>query len=277
MPILPNDSDIHEPTVMEVSRMAHLLPICFNYKKLELDSQGKSFILIPPLRKHVFSDLQPYVCTFENCSVDPFPTRNQWFQHEMDSHRRRWECILCASPRPTFSQRTQISTHFEEHHKGLVTENQMDVIMGACETPMALFDGSACPLCTEWEPPLDPVINMREFRRHLARHLQQISLEALPLYIEGLEIRQEDPDESDIVEWKKGRVLDNYIARSIRELSVAEGDEVMILSVDKDWWMVRVLRDGRQGLIPSSNVIITGTSGNPSQYSGMYCLIMSLR
>ncbi|KAL1878220.1 hypothetical protein Daus18300_002137 [Diaporthe australafricana] len=214
-------------------------------------------------KKHVFSDLQPYVCTFENCSATPFSTRNDWFQHEMDSHRRKWECILCDNSRPTYSQKAQLATHFEEYHQHAVSQNQMDLILGACETQLTMFDASACPLCSEWEPPLEEAIHMREFRRHLARHLQQISLEALPLYLEGLEI-QEDFDEGDEVEWKKATVLRDFNNHSNLKdvLNVSSGDDVLILDdeVDKDWWQVRAEKTGEEGKIPSSYVRITGTT-----------------
>lgn len=238
---------------------------------------GKPRCQLICFRKHVFSDLQPYVCTFENCSVTPFSTRNDWFQHEMDSHRRKWECILCDTPRPTYSQKAQLATHFEECHQHAVSRNQMDLILGACETHLTMFNASACPLCSEWDPPLEEAIHMREFRRHLARHLQQISLEALPLYVEGLEI-QEDFDEGDEFEWKKGTVLQgfNNLSDSKGLLNVSRGDEVLVLddTVDKVWWQVRTEKTGEEGKIPSDYVRIIGTTIRNLGKSGAYCWMM---
>ncbi|KAJ0120191.1 ankyrin repeat protein [Diaporthe amygdali] len=182
-------------------------------------------------KKHVFSDLQPYVCTFENCSVTPFSTRNEWFRHELDSH----------------------------HHKDAVTNNQIDLILGACETPMTKFDASACPLCSEWEPPLDEKVNTREFRRHLSRHLQQISLDALPLYIEGLEIA-EGPNEEHVIERYQGIVVRDYFDGNT--LRLGAGDEVLVLDdiADESLWQVWNKKTGEEIQIPREIVAIRGTT-----------------
>lgn len=224
-------------------------------------------------RKHIFSDLQPYVCTFENCSVTAFSNRNDWFQHELDNHRRQWECILCDNPRPNFSRKAQIATHLIEHHEGNVTENQVDLIICVCEGPMTKFDAFACPLCSEWVPPLEDSINLREFRRHLARHLQQISLEALPLYIEGLAI-QETLDQEGAGIYKKGTVLFDW--RPTEDgigPSFAKGDEVLILDnmSEANLWQVRVIKTGQEGLVPGEAINITGATSMPLENPSAYC------
>lgn len=165
-----------------------------------------------------------------------------------------------------------MATHFRERHGDNVTENQIDLILDACEAPLTKFDASACPLCSEWVPPLEEAINLREFRRHLARHLQQISLEALPLYIEGLVI-QETLDQEDAVEYKKGIVLlDSRRSNDNTGLSFAKGDEVIILDnmFDEHMWQVRVIRTGQEGLIPGEGVNITGTTSIPLGDSSAY-------
>lgn len=159
-----------------------------------------------------------------------------------------------------------MATHFTEHHEDSVTKNQIDLIIGACEAPTTKFDASACLLCSEWLPPSEDAINLREFRRHLAKHLQQISLEALPLYIEGL-IIEETLDQDDAVEFKKGEVLlDLHQSRDNTGLSFAKGEEVLILDdmFDDNLWQVRVLRTGQYGLIPGEAVKIVGATSMSS-------------
>jgi hypothetical protein len=53
---------------------------------------------------------------------------------------------------------------------------------------MKSFGPDSCPFCADWESPSTKE-NAKSFNRHLARHLQQLALEALPLAIDGLEIR----------------------------------------------------------------------------------------
>lgn len=61
------------------------------------------------------------------------------------------------------------------------------------------FDAAACLLCDNWRQPAgDAKSSRRKFQSHLEKHLQELAREALPLAIDGLEIKdsQED-DESD--------------------------------------------------------------------------------
>ncbi|RYP78484.1 hypothetical protein DL771_000437 [Monosporascus sp. 5C6A] len=74
---------------------------------------------------------------------------------------------------------------------------QIPLIIQACEVPLKYFDPSSCPLCDDWNPPLQVTDNAKQFYRHLARHLRQIALEALPLAIEGLEIVGTGSDSGD--------------------------------------------------------------------------------
>ncbi|OKL56973.1 hypothetical protein UA08_07780 [Talaromyces atroroseus] len=59
---------------------------------------------------------------------------------------------------------------------------------------------------------------------------------------------------------KKGQVLYDFMAQGNDEVTVASGDEVIILDDSKsdEWWMVRRIKNGREGVVPSSYVEITG-------------------
>lgn len=143
--------------------------------------------------------------------------------------------------------------------------NQIDLITSACETAMTKFDASACQLCSEWVPPLEEATNLREFRRHFARHLQQISLEALPLHIEGLTV-QEDPDRDETFEFKKGIVLsDCHGLFDNAGFYCEKGDEVLILDnmFDEDNWHVRRLKTGEEDRIPGGLVKLIGSTAIP--------------
>ncbi|KAJ4013726.1 hypothetical protein NW766_005965 [Fusarium irregulare] len=141
-------------------------------------------------KRHVFTDLQPYVCTFEDCvtSKTSFPTRAEWFQHEYTVHRLQWSCNWCSQPDIIFNSAEELKKHLNNTHVGMVTAVQMPLIIETCERPVRSFVSDSCPLCADWEPPSTKE-NAKSFSRHLARHLQQLALEALPLAIDGLEIR----------------------------------------------------------------------------------------
>ncbi|KAF5686214.1 ankyrin repeat [Fusarium denticulatum] len=143
-------------------------------------------------RKHVFSDLQPYVCTFKDCTADLFTTREEWFSHEINIHRQDWECILCNNANTVFSNADLLRNHFKLAHSKAVNVNQLDTILEACKRPTKQTDISGCILCDEWAPPAVESQNMKEFCRHLARHQQMLALEALPIAVEGLEVSASD-------------------------------------------------------------------------------------
>ncbi|KAK5126899.1 hypothetical protein LTR85_008257 [Meristemomyces frigidus] len=60
---------------------------------------------------------------------------------------------------------------------------------------------------------------------------------------------------------KKGQMLYEFMAQGADEVTVAVGDEVIVLDDTKsdEWWMVRRLKNGKEGVVPSSYVDITGT------------------
>ena len=69
---------------------------------------------------------------------------------------------------------------------------------------------------------------------------------------------------------RKGKILYEFMAQGQDEVTVDAGDEVIILddSRSEDWWQVRRLRTGKEGVVPSSYVEITGTMSPPPGSSG---------
>ncbi|EOD52196.1 hypothetical protein GTA08_BOTSDO02519 [Neofusicoccum parvum] len=59
---------------------------------------------------------------------------------------------------------------------------------------------------------------------------------------------------------KKGKMLYEFMAQGEDEVTVAEGDEVIVLDDAKseEWWMVRRLKNGKEGVVPASYVEVTG-------------------
>jgi len=60
---------------------------------------------------------------------------------------------------------------------------------------------------------------------------------------------------------KKGRMLYEFMAQGEDEVSVAVGDDVIVLddAQSEEWWMIRRLKNGKEGVVPSSYVEVTGT------------------
>lgn len=70
---------------------------------------------------------------------------------------------------------------------------------------------------------------------------------------------------------KRGQVLYDFMAQGDDEVTVAVGDEVIILDDSKsdEWWMVRRVKNGREGVVPSSYIEITGIVEPPPSTTGI--------
>jgi hypothetical protein len=59
---------------------------------------------------------------------------------------------------------------------------------------------------------------------------------------------------------KTGQVLYDFMAQGEDEVTVAAGDEVLVLDDrNEEWWQVRRLKNGKEGVMPGSYVEVTGT------------------
>ncbi|RYO99543.1 hypothetical protein DL764_006784 [Monosporascus ibericus] len=70
---------------------------------------------------------------------------------------------------------------------------------------------------------------------------------------------------------KRGKVLYDFMAQGDDEVTVAAGDEVVVIDDTKseEWWQVRRLKNGREGVVPSSYIETIGAMTSPTINSGM--------
>lgn len=70
---------------------------------------------------------------------------------------------------------------------------------------------------------------------------------------------------------KKGKVLYDFMAQGDDEVTVAVDDEVIILDDSKsdEWWQVHRLKNGKEGVVPSSYIEIMGVISVPSSMAGI--------
>ncbi|KAK0732477.1 hypothetical protein B0T21DRAFT_196440 [Apiosordaria backusii] len=125
---------------------------------------------------HVIRDLQPYVCTFDSCDSGDqlFSSRSDWFNHEIQLHRAIWSCKTCpptassSHPYLAFENETDFKEHMIHVH-GSGTRMTTRMLEAFCQ-PLLVQDGICC-LCGR---------HAEKLKNHLGRHLEQISLFALP-------------------------------------------------------------------------------------------------
>ncbi|OBT50955.1 hypothetical protein VE04_08904, partial [Pseudogymnoascus sp. 24MN13] len=147
-------------------------------------------------KKHVFRDLRPYVCTFEQCENPEklYLTRHDWMYHETQMHRRQWICASCSQQK--FSSRSNMKRHLLAKHSGQFPESQLMIIVDICERPMDDHEDADCPICLA-------TLSLSALRVHLATHLEELALFVLPCHMED---RSQDVG-SDKAEGATGRRL----------------------------------------------------------------------
>ncbi|KAK1655853.1 hypothetical protein BDP81DRAFT_10968 [Colletotrichum phormii] len=123
----------------------------------------------------------------------PFLTSHEWFKHELDEHRRQWNCNLCNAK---CSSASDMGFHLVSVHPGSTNARQREAMVKTLEKPLSNFVEGSCLLCDDWSPLGRLENNSNKFRSHLAKHFQVLACEAIPLTIEGLEIK-DTIDEGD--------------------------------------------------------------------------------
>lgn len=142
-------------------------------------------------RNHLLADLEPYICTFGNCSqAFQIFTRSEWEEHETLFHKLKssWVCYLCQAP---FNTRQSFLDHVELKHPKWAVERQLQDKEGQpskgslASQPFLNLDlvqlseqrllhdpgQGACPLCTQHQ-----ISNLTD---HVAVHLETLSLQML--------------------------------------------------------------------------------------------------
>ena len=134
------------------------------------ESKGSSTTrLTIPFRKHVYRDIQPYVCTQAACQEDDklYDSQYTWYTHEAQAHRREWYCNRCLKP---FDCKGRFSIHLRDTHR-LTRDFEIEAMLDMCgrekETP------DMCIIC-------GVSLTVEKVRKHLGQHMLDIALFTLP-------------------------------------------------------------------------------------------------
>ncbi|GKT45906.1 vegetative incompatibility protein HET-E-1 [Colletotrichum spaethianum] len=124
-------------------------------------------------REHILRDLQPYMCTYEECSdADAlYATRSAWLTHEADVHRRVWRCF--GHLEPLFKSQDALQQHLEAEHDDLLGPVQIQEIAKLSHTS-TVEQRSVCPFCQSAGPFKKGLAN------HMAFHMEQLACFAVP-------------------------------------------------------------------------------------------------
>ncbi|PQE04840.1 ankyrin repeat protein [Rutstroemia sp. NJR-2017a BBW] len=200
-------------------------PYCFTEQVVKNRSAWK---------KHVFRDLRPYVCTFKECDMRMFRSRNEWFSHELQNHRREWACQQCQHA--PFSSSSEYEGHLRANHHIELQGSQLKALLLQSEEPVDKVAAAACRLCNDWETNIEdpkhdsnrsflhggqstqPYGTRNQFRRHLGRHMEQLALFALPMAEDTMEddsLSEEDDVEQAVISVNNEASMNNPIAEKV--------------------------------------------------------------
>lgn len=128
--------------------------------------------LIHSDRVHLIRDLQPYVCTYENCDRpnELFGSRSEWIHHEDHEHTSIYRC-------PDHASDEFVDLESFEQHVNLVHADKASALLSyqmtdLCQVPSSV-PHRCCPFCGVLFSDVD---NMH---KHIAYHLERYALLAL--------------------------------------------------------------------------------------------------
>lgn len=138
------------------------------------------------------------MCLYTDCNLGlkTFHSRREWVDHEFQVHRvnLQWCCNPCKE---VFSAQEIFRTHIEDMHMNDFATSQIEEFVSASKRFISR-DGSAeeCPFCLT-------VLSQtrRLFASHVGRHLQEISLAALPVHLTS----SDDETDSESDEDREGK------------------------------------------------------------------------
>ncbi len=124
-----------------------------------------------------------------------FESQNDWFEHEVNFHRKLWECKLCNDRLPR--SQPELNVHLQDDHAG--TNEAIDP-QNVKLWLKPRINATECPLCCTFATKLKAANNsqkcdvtLKQFQSHLGAHFEQSDFVALPNDME-------DEDEAQVLE-----------------------------------------------------------------------------
>lgn len=206
-------------------------------------------------RRHVMLDLEPYVCTFDDCHNGDIPIKDfaNWVHHMKETHTAQWSCTMRGHAAAYFVSEHDFEHHMRDAHKGVLTDDQLHAwTKNRRRTSNIVL--SACPLCT-FEPSEDELNRERELSsrsqietddavirsnfllEHLAHHLESSSQLALPWQEDYTQLNASARAASSKVE--RSDVAETDLIVELAEDGVTEsrddGQEQLRAQLDRLW------------------------------------------
>lgn len=165
-PVVVKELTVPKPPISLDPGRSFLCPYCHN----EMDI-GINITTRTDWEGHVFGDLEPYMCTFDDCmrAEKTFRVRDEWFRHELETHRilKVWVCRSCVRE---FDTASAFQMHLQKKHNSIAGPSQMAMMMKLCmKHSEKHLNEAACPLCAL-------KLDVEAMKGHIANHLEQLAL-----------------------------------------------------------------------------------------------------
>lgn len=164
--------ELPEPPVSLDSRVTEMFscPYCgFDYEG------GRDIEGLEEWEHHVYEDLEPYTCTFDQCprGRTTYMTTGDWFNHERDVHRATmiWLCELCDQE---FQLKSLLKDHFLKSHPDHFDKKTANAVIKVMRSSMSRsqFQDQKCPLC-------QMSCDASTVEEHISDHMEQLALAAI--------------------------------------------------------------------------------------------------
>ncbi|OTB01993.1 hypothetical protein M426DRAFT_13984 [Hypoxylon sp. CI-4A] len=228
------------------SSLGHTLP---SLKELSPD--------LETFEVHAFNDLKAYICTIggPECGGELFGSRDTWFDHELNTHRSKYMCLLC---RKDIVAQDAMITHMNSVHNDLTVDHRSMLVNGGRVVPTH-FGTNDCPFCDDWANELRSRIQVDDkdlidtgsnipvskyqFKRHVAAHQEHIAAFVVPTSGEGID--------NDSVE---SHDHDNAATNPEEEDMASDPDEAVAINPGSDDWAQQLSQSGTdQSLVSRSH------------------------
>jgi hypothetical protein len=173
------------------------------------------------LRKHVLTDIQPYVCTFADCALHDhfFETQGDWYRHEMQSHRLVWSCN--DKTHETFEKSSDFLNHMDTAHHSEIRAEQILALSQVFQHPSTSPTG-VCTLCHQ---------ATSQLKSHVSRHLKHLALFAIPTSHYAVESDADDTD-SEVVQDSHVSSLEAHVSNDQSSLSSGTTQDLLEQEVE---------------------------------------------
>ncbi|KHE85154.1 hypothetical protein GE21DRAFT_1206890 [Neurospora crassa] len=231
--------------VLKLPRLADLspeddpfeCPICYTLQQFRSEQAW---------RRHAYHDLKAYVCTVGGTECDDkfFEDRTSWFDHELEQHRSEFVCVLCGVKEVQDKRtRDELRQHILGAHSDFESD-QLERLEDAGRETITSFKTNNCPFCDDWsklmankKPPGREaelgegfLVSISRFKKHVAMHLEQLAIFAVPRYGHQTDINEDASHGSDsrVIESRSSEsVAASFRSKDDLDTEDYQGDQMM--------------------------------------------------